>query len=123
MIDYTLLYIAFFIKHFLADFPLQTQWMIREKGHWGKLGGIVHSGVHAILTVAVLSLFSIEPTVAASAGALDFVSHYHIDGLKMYVGNKTGWTPSDNQFWIAIGLDQLFHYLTYALIVHFLKHG
>lgn len=118
MDDVVLLFIAFFVKHFLADFPLQTPWMIREKGHWGKLGGIAHSGVHAILTVVVLSLFSIGPTVAASAGALDFVLHYCIDALKMYASKIKGWTPADKQFWNAIGLDQLMHYMTYALIVH-----
>jgi hypothetical protein len=35
-----------FIKHFLADFVWQTDTMVIEKGKYGYLGGLQHSGLH-----------------------------------------------------------------------------
>ena len=47
------------VKHFVADYFLQTKWMIVEKAEYGKLGGLVHAGEHAILTGVVLGIMGI----------------------------------------------------------------
>jgi len=102
------------IKHFIADFVIQTDWMIAEKGHYGKIGGIAHSAVHGFFTLAILTVFA--PWLALYWAFVDFVVHYHIDWAKMKIGKKYGYTPSDKQFWVWIGIDQMLHYLTYILI-------
>lgn len=102
------------IKHFVADFVIQTDWMIAEKGSYGKVGGIVHAAVHGFFTLAILIVFA--PWAAVYWAFVDFVLHYHIDWAKMKVGEKYGYTPADKQFWVWIGVDQMLHYLTYILI-------
>lgn len=107
------------IKHFIADFVLQSDTMIREKGTYGKKGGIDHACCHAFLTLLFLA-----PMIAFLPGSLyiwpvailDGVVHYHIDWAKMNLSK--GLTPADHKFWVWIGIDQLLHYLTYIGIVY-----
>jgi hypothetical protein len=102
-----------FLKHYIVDFPLQTDRMVMNKGTYGDLYGIQHSTYHAIGTTLILVLFTTLPT-AIILGLLDGLIHYHIDYIKMRYGTKDIKTK---QFWNELGLDQLFHSLTYLLIV------
>ena len=52
---------------------------------------------------------------AALAGLLDGLIHYHIDWAKQNLSRK--YNSHDRQFWMWLGLDQAFHYLTYAFIL------
>lgn len=109
----------FGIKHFLADFVLQSNRMISEKGTYGAPGGLEHAGWHAILTTAILfCLFPWDMGAHAFAillGGLDGVIHYHIDWAKTNLSR--GLTPADRKFWLWLGADQGLHYLTYILII------
>ena len=131
------LLLCLFIKHFVADFPLQmTPWMYKNKGSfvWWKgvpiyphPGGIVHSGIHAIGTSCVvagcLAAYGYPEAlilpVAQSAALTDFVVHYIIDFSKVNIGKHFGLLPTNSEwFWVLLGLDQLLHALTYFYIVH-----
>jgi len=109
----------FGIKHFLADFLWQTPKMLAEKGTYLAVGGIEHSGCHAVCTAAVL--FLVFPwdlsahLVAIALGLVAGVIHYHIDWAKTNLSR--GLTPADRKFWIWLGADQGLHYLTYILII------
>ncbi len=108
-----LLLAGFGIKHFICDFLLQFNNMVREKGTYGAPGGLYHAGIHGWFTFIVLIPF--YPTVAILAAILDFVVHYHIDWAKQQLSK--GSTPADRKFWIWLGLDQCLHYLTYLVII------
>lgn len=57
--EYLIVLISFLtLKHFFADFPLQSNWMISQKGYYGKLGGIVHAGIHGIFSFLIVLLFA-----------------------------------------------------------------
>lgn len=116
----------FVIKHFIADFPLQTIAMVQEKGQYGKFGGIAHSAIHGLFTVMIVIIAGAiyDPFYAREylilsfvLGFIDFVLHYHIDWAKMNINRIYKLTPTDNAFWIWLGVDQLLHYLTYILII------
>ena len=109
-----------FTKHFILDFPLQTQYQLQHKGTYGHLGGILHSGLHGIGTW--LSLVAFTP-FAIWLAFVDFVVHYHIDWAKMHLNRITGWTPNQNQFWWLLGLDQYLHAVTYIILVYFTFKG
>lgn len=114
--EYTIVLISFLtLKHFFADFPLQSDWMISQKGHYGKPGGIVHAGIHGIFSFLIVCLFA--PQVAFLFGLIDGIVHYHIDYVKMRVGRINKYTTNDKEFWILIGLDQHLHYMTYLTLV------
>ena len=101
-----------FIKHWYVDFVMQTPKMVEEKGQYGKWHGILHSLQHSIATFIIFVLAGLP--IALLFAAIDFVTHYHIDWVKMNYGNRDITTP---QFWNHLGLDQLAHYLTYLAIV------
>lgn len=102
------------IKHFIADFLLQFNYMIEEKGTYLATGGIQHSAIHGILTYFIL-LYATNPLMACQLALLDFAIHYHIDWAKTNLSQ--GLTTSDQKYWAWFGLDQLLHYLTYILII------
>lgn len=101
------------IKHFISDYPLQTQSEILHKGIYGNLKGITHSLKHGLGTAAVLLLFT-STAAAVALGLLDFLSHYHIDWLKVQLNKKV--EALSKKYWALFGLDQLAHTVVYLLI-------
>ena len=99
------------IKHFLCDFPFQSQKMIKHKGNYGHPAGITHSLIHSQATFMVFLFFSPVSTLLA---AIDFITHYHIDWFKMKFGCQD---QSTKRFWTHLGLDQLLHGLNYIGLV------
>lgn len=112
------------VKHFFADFPLmQTGWMAMGKGKPGVqfvLPLSAHAGVHAAFTAVIFYFF----TGAWYLGLVDFVAHFIIDRIKSTYRLPIGqWTPEEKKqnierFYLAFGMDQLAHYMTYILIMY-----
>ena len=107
------------IKHTIADYFMQYSWMIKDKGTYGAWGGIAHSGYHGLLTFVVLLLF-VNPDIAFLFGVLDSIIHYHVDYVKSNFWKSKKLTAMDQQYWIAHGVDQLAHLLTYIGIIYIL---
>jgi hypothetical protein len=115
MIENVLLLLALFgVKHFLADFLWQFPYMVQDKGQYGAPGGLVHAGIHGILTFFVIVGF-VRPEDAVTLALIDATVHYHIDWTKTNLNQ--GLTVDDHRFWIWFGLDQTLHYLTYIAII------
>lgn len=102
-----------FVKHFLADFCWQSDRMLKDKGHFGRLGGLQHAGLHGALTYVILMHFL---TLQASImlAVIDAVIHYVVDLTHRRITVKIS-TDTD-AFWFWIGVDQLVHTLTYLVI-------
>lgn len=106
------------VKHTLADYFLQTPYQIFNKGTYGHPGGIIHAGIHAVLTAPVfLVLAPASVVVGILILVAEFVAHYHIDWTKEQLIKRNGWQSDQPQFWRAYGVDQMMHMLTYVLIV------
>lgn len=109
------------LKHWYADFWIQTYNQTVCKGIYGNPIGISHTLDHVIGTLVVLifaSFFiSLSPIMILFIGFLDFILHYHIDYVKMHYGTKDSKTT---RFWREFGLDQFGHQLTYLLFVYLL---
>jgi len=112
MLLYEAALVMLFVKHWAVDFVWQTPRMTEEKGQYGKWHGILHSLQHAVCTFLIFVLAGVP--FAFSVAVLDFITHYHIDWIKMNYGNRDITTP---EFWNHLGLDQLAHSLVYLLIV------
>lgn len=100
-------------KHFLADFPLQSKYMLRKTNQKGWLLPLMaHSATHAGMTFVILwSVINIKQALALAA--LDFVIHCVVDSAKARLAN---YNVFDKRFWVALGLDQMLHNLTYIAI-------
>lgn len=104
-----------FVKHFVADFYLQTNEHVYGKGLYGNSKGIEHSLHHLIGTFGCL-LFFINWEFALVLATVDGVIHYHIDWAKININKHHNLTPADQKFWFWLGVDQLLHSLTYIWI-------
>lgn len=105
------------IKHFIFDFVLQTHYMLVNKGTYGHLGGILHSGLHAVASAIVVGFFYPSFQLVFALACLEFMIHYHMDWIKTNINQAMNWTPVQNYYWWLTGLDQFVHYMTYVLIV------
>ena len=126
------LLILFQIKHFIADYPLQTPYMLgkfKDKG-W-VLPLLAHVGVHAGFTFLIVVPF-VGVFAALALAALDAVIHFVMDRVKAspkMLGRYQALTKSEfptatleqkesnTKFWWALGLDQGVHHLTHYLII------
>lgn len=111
--------LAFTVKHFICDFPLQAHpWLYSHKGEYGHIGGITHALIHTFGTTLVMMVCDVPFSIGIWAILADGIVHYHIDWAKMRLNAhwKLGPTTSE-AFWILLGADQLAHYLTYLAII------
>ena len=105
------------VKHVLADYVLQSGWMLETKGRYGAAGGIAHAGLHGVLTACVLALGGLAYGVVAGIAVVEAVVHYHIDWGKERIVSGKALGTGDGGFWLALGLDQFLHQITYLGIV------
>lgn len=116
-LTFTLL-IIYQVKHYIADFPLQREYMLRKtQPNWDfALPLALHCGVHAIGTLVVCLIYA--PSVWWLA-ILDFVLHFIADRLKSgprYLGRYND--LSKPGFWNILGLDQMIHHLTHIYFAY-----
>lgn len=116
------LMLCFTIKHFIADYILQTPYHLKHKGTYGHPGGLWHSGIHGLGTVlAVLPFYKmLGVKTLLIVVAADTVIHYHIDYFKMKLNDWWHATPDTNQYWWLFGLDQTLHFLTYLALIGYM---
>ena len=102
-----------FFKHFLADFCWQSDRMLRDKGHFGRLGGLQHAGLHGALTYVILMHF-LSMQACIILAILDAIIHYVVDHAHRRITVRLN--TESNAFWMWIGIDQFVHALTYLAI-------
>ncbi len=102
---------AMALKHFLADFVLQSGWMVRGKEQACGWGGplLAHAGCHAFITFVIA--MAVAPRLWWVAAA-DLAVHATIDRAKSVVARRGGLAPEQAAFWRLLGFDQFLHNLT-----------
>lgn len=123
--DTTILFVILGLqtKHFLADFVLQTPYMLQSRSTYGHPGGILHGLVHGLGSALVFLCVPVTLVWLLALILCETVVHYHIDWLKDKISNKMKWAPENRDFWIAHGLDQLLHQATYIAMVALYLHS
>ena len=104
-------------KHYLADFQWQTREMVMQKGQYMHPAGLLHAGVHAVLSIPVMlvSGFGGLGLILLLAIA-EFVLHHHIDWFKLHIQHDSI-DVNDARYWNLLGLDQAAHQLTYVAML------
>ena len=104
------------IKHIVADYFIQANFMFKDKHLYGSRGGLSHAETHGVLTWVVLAPF-IGWILALGLALLDTFVHYHVDYVKSNFWKSKNLGPTDKLYWATHGVDQLLHFLTYVAIV------
>jgi uncharacterized membrane-anchored protein len=109
------------IKHWYADFKIQTYVQTVKKGIWLDPVGMSHTGDHIWGTLVALLFFSFFYTVSGVTiilvAVVEGIAHYIIDYTKVKYGCKDNTKPL---FWNQFGLDQLAHQICYLLIAAYI---
>ena len=115
------LLLLFQIKHWYADFKIQTYMQTVKKGVWLDPTGISHTLDHVWTSLLILLIFSIFYTIPIISiivvACLEGIYHYLIDYTKVKYGCKDNTKPL---FWNQFGLDQLAHQASYLAIAAYL---
>lgn len=111
------LLVVFQVKHFVADYPLQREYMLKKTlAGWDFLLPLaVHCAVHAGLTLGIVLV--VKPSLWWLA-VVDFVIHFFMDRIKSsprYLGRFNDRLKTS--YWVCFGLDQMVHHLTSIYII------
>jgi hypothetical protein len=141
------LLVAFQFKHFLADYPFQTEFMLgkfKDTGWFEPLAA--HCAVHAFGTATIAYFVGAPGPLMYLLPLLDFVVHFLMDRQKAspyrwgrfkaltgdaflkvkadaatgsyYERNAALVALRDNKlFWWSLGFDQMVHHLTHYAII------
>ena len=109
--------VFFQLKHLVADYVLQTGWMLRDKAAYGGPGGLVHAGIHVLLSAPILVWLGGGLVTVSGLLLAEFLLHYHIDWVKARLSLRAGLQVHERRYWIAHGADQSLHQLTYVGIL------
>ncbi len=105
------------IKHWYADFKIQTYMQTIKKGVWLDPIGMSHTADHIWGTLVVLMIFNFICPIAGPViliiAVAEGIYHYMVDYTKVKYGCKDNTKP---QFWNQFGLDQLAHQISYLAI-------
>ena len=115
--------VLFQVKHFLCDFVLQTAYLYRNKGIYGHRAGFIHAGLHALGSLPAILLLSRDISLIAAILAVEFLVHYHVDWLKLYIDKHFRVGINQSLYWAVFGADQLLHQLTYVGILGVLANA
>lgn len=109
-----ILLIAFQVKHFIADYPMQNEYML---GKMKKKGWVfpltLHAFVHMCLTGVILSFYPEHTWLIF----VDFVTHFTVDRIKASPNLLNRFKPDNKLFWWILGADQMAHHLTHYFII------
>ena len=109
------------IKHWYADFKIQTYMQTVKKGVWLDPIGISHTMDHIWCSLVALLVFSIifpvNTHLIIPIVIVEGILHYTIDFTKVKYGCKDNTKPL---FWNQFGLDQLAHQICYMAMAYIL---
>lgn len=130
------LLVIFQLKHFLADYPLQVQWML---GKFRATGWVVpllaHAAVHGAFTFIIALIYHQLWQVAVILGLFDLTIHFAMDRLKASPALLGRFKPltaetfgtanrqlrwGNRLFWWSLGFDQMVHHLTDYLVIAYI---
>lgn len=105
------------VKHFVVDYVLQTPYQYQNKGKYGHPGGIVHAGMHGVVSLLVFLLLPVSFWVGFWVIVGELIFHYHVDWSKEQINHRFDLKQNTGPYWATFGIDQLLHHLTYVVMV------
>lgn len=132
----TIAAVLFTIKHYLCDFQFQTPYMLGKMNKTNWVAPLAaHCGAHALgtlLTIAILMVcivplskplyfvayYKVTFGKVLLLISAEFAIHFVMDRIKASPNLWGRWGPTDREFWLALGVDQAVHTLTYIFMAY-----
>lgn len=114
--SFIILMLAFEVKHYVADFVLQTNWIAHGKDRitgWQRPLA-AHVGLHGLGTLCIALVIS--PSLWWLA-LIDIAVHGLIDRGKALITHRKKFPLTDARFWWLMGFDQMLHQITNVVLV------
>ena len=120
-IEAIILLVIFQLKHFISDYPLQSQYMLRKANEkqWVK-PLLAHALVHATMTLLIVLAFN--PSVWWLS-IVDLIIHFSVDRVKASPKMLNRFSIDNKFFWWSLGADQMAHHLTHYFIIFIILQG
>lgn len=118
LLDIFTLLILFQFKHFVVDYPLQTQYMLgkmKKEGWFTPL--LAHVIVHGLLTAVIAFIFTQNIILILLVVLIDMSIHFTMDRIKASPNIWGKLNIQEPQFWWALGFDQMIHHFTHYMII------
>ena len=143
LLIFTLL-VAYQLKHYFADYPLQGRYMLGKFKPWPEciMPLAAHAGVHALFTSVFVWLLNDRMGLIFGLSLFDFIVHFTMDFVKANPNllgrfkplygeafiravetNDRSKLKSNTLFWWSLGLDQMVHHFTHYVIIYYLVQG
>ena len=118
LVAFALVVVGLEIKHYVADYLGQNDWILRGKGSLRAGGGYVHAAGHVLGSAIVLAMAQVPLGALAMVLLAEFVIHYAMDFTKANVGRSVSSASQPRLYWAMHGFDQLLHHLTYVAMAY-----
>jgi len=112
-----ILVMLFQCKHAIADFLLQSRYILANRHRYGHPGGLLHVLFHLIGSAAVFLLFGTGASTLFLLLIFEGLFHYHLDWAKDNYVRRADLKSTDYMYWVAIGIDQALHHLSYVGLI------
>lgn len=116
MTELLILLVGFQVKHYLADYVLQTPIMLKGKDDLRAPGGYLHAGVHVAGSLVVLVSAQTNWLTIMGLLVAEFIAHYLLDFAKIGYSKNVRFEAAPARYWQLHGVDQLGHQLTYVVM-------
>lgn len=109
------LLILFQIKHFLADNPLQTEYMLckTKKKNW-VMPLLAHASTHGLGTYVIVAMFNHDLSWICT---IDIAIHFVLDRIRASPKRLNRYNYTQKQYWWVLGIDQMAHHFTHYLLI------
>ena len=103
--------LLFTVKHYAADFVLQTSWIAHGKD--ARTGWVAPLAIHVLIHggLALAIVLAVQPRLWWLA-LVDMAVHFVVDRGKSLVGRWGAWNVQSARYWWLLGFDQLLHQAT-----------
>ena len=133
------LLLIFQLKHFLADYPLQIDYMLKKFSPYPAYIKplLAHAGVHGLFTYFIAAWFFSKHYYGIfwviGLALFDFLAHFVVDRIKAspdllgkfkalsakeYPSSSPEQKISNKYFWWSLGADQFAHHITHYIIIY-----
>lgn len=123
MAEVLLWWLAFEIKHFLADFLFQSKEMGLAKGQ--DIGWKKPLAIHCLIQVVYTCMIMVGASLPFDVYPLllvEYITHFVMDRIKAHAPGRWG-DIREERYWWLLGFDQMFHRLVYLYMTWIIVGG